>query len=140
MEPLLSKRMVNRRIRRFPETVLHEDSGIPDRQLVAQRRGKTPSYSRWRAAISAPAESLKPETESGSLTFNPADLFGRKLRKTLLPCDGYPQLFLPVFRSVQLNRSARASPNPLGSSSEDNAPTAFAKESREAFEEATDSS
>ena len=27
----------------------------------------------------------------------------RKLRKSLLPCDGYPQLFLPVFRSVQLN-------------------------------------
>ena len=37
---------MNRRIRRFPETVLHEDSGIPDRQPVAQRRGKTPSYSR----------------------------------------------------------------------------------------------
>ena len=95
---------VHRRIRRFPETVLHEHSGIPDRHPVAQRRGKTPSYSRHGGQpFLRLHESLKPETESGSLTFNPADLFGRKLRKPFLARDGYPQLFLPVSRSVQLN-------------------------------------
>ena len=105
---------VNRRIRRFPETVLHEHSGIPDRHPVAQRRGKTPSYSRHGGQPSA-ASRFWPVTAT-------------------LSCFC---LSLGLFSSI---RSARASPNPLGSSSEDNAPTAFAKESREAFEEATDSS
>lgn len=34
---------MNRRIRRFPETTLHEYPGIPDSQSVAQRREKTSS-------------------------------------------------------------------------------------------------
>ena len=95
---------MNRRIRRFPETVLHEDSGIPDSQSVAQRREKTASCSRHDGQpFLRLHESLKPETESGSLTFDPAELSGRKLRKPLLTRDGHPQLLLPVLGAVQFD-------------------------------------
>ena len=106
---------MNRRIRRFPETVLHKDSGIPDRQSVAQRRGKTSSYSRHDGQpFLRLHESLKPETESDSLTFDPAELSGRKLRKPLLTRDGHPQLLLPVLGAVQFDPFRQRLAEPFG--------------------------